>query len=361
MLLCAGALVGCTGTDLSLDAGGLGLAPVPPALVANAGAEAEAAEERTAAEAGPVASDPTEADVVAAADPGPASEEVTVADEQAIAEAVVTAPVPAVDVAENVTTQDASTEAVAEKAAEVASSGPKAAPAPAATPLVQPDIATGKKRANLLALFTKPKASAKDEDPRRTRRRTRERRAARAAERTELARAPRGERKRKIIRPTKRGAGLPGVRTQATLFGIKRGSNEAAKAFQVASAAGLARRGRNGFVKQTQAVSTECFKPELVTALRRVERHFGRPVIVTSGYRSPKHNRRAGGAKGSKHVTCEAADIQVDGVSRSKIAAFLRSMPDRGGVGTYCHTKSVHYDIGSTRDWSWGCRKRRRR
>jgi uncharacterized protein YcbK (DUF882 family) len=31
-------------------------------------------------------------------------------------------------------------------------------------------------------------------------------------------------------------------------------------------------------------------------------------------------------------------------------------MPGRGGVGTYCHTTSIHVDIGPERDWNWKCK-----
>jgi len=36
---------------------------------------------------------------------------------------------------------------------------------------------------------------------------------------------------------------------------------------------------------------------------------YGKPMIVTSGYRPPKVNKAIGGAKNSKHMTCEAVDI----------------------------------------------------
>jgi uncharacterized protein YcbK (DUF882 family) len=126
---------------------------------------------------------------------------------------------------------------------------------------------------------------------------------------------------------------LPGVSLSA-LFGLgpENGANgNSADNIQLASAAGLARLAPNGLRTQTDKVKVDCFKPQLVRVLKTVERHYGRPVVVTSGYRSPKHNRRIGGASGSRHTSCEAADIQVEGVSKWQLAKYLRSMPGRGG------------------------------
>ncbi|ASS53128.1 DUF882 domain-containing protein [Rhizobium leguminosarum bv. viciae] len=118
---------------------------------------------------------------------------------------------------------------------------------------------------------------------------------------------------------------------------------------------GMTRIAPNGLHLQNDKVEVGCFKPDLLKVIKTVENHFGRPVIVTSGYRDEEHNRLVGGADESMHKSCEAADIQIDGVTKWDIAAYIRSFPDRGGVGTYCHTDSVHLDTGKTRDWNWGC------
>ncbi|MEL6203622.1 MAG: YcbK family protein [Pseudomonadota bacterium] len=150
---------------------------------------------------------------------------------------------------------------------------------------------------------------------------------------------------------------LPGV-DKERLLGINQQSEEPeARPVQVASAAGLARLAPNGLRTQHSGVDVACLKPALVRVLKRVERHFGKPVVVTSGYRSPSRNSNARGAKNSLHIYCAAADIQVEGVSKWDLASYMRSMPGRGGVGTYCHTKSVHIDIGPKRDWNWRCRR----
>lgn len=122
------------------------------------------------------------------------------------------------------------------------------------------------------------------------------------------------------------------------------------------SAPGLARLAPNGLRVQRESVDVACLKPKLVKILRKLESHFRKPVIVTSGYRSPSYNVKVRGARRSLHMTCAAADIQIEGISKWEIARVARAMPSRGGVGTYCHTKSVHIDIGPERDWNWKCR-----
>jgi uncharacterized protein YcbK (DUF882 family) len=157
------------------------------------------------------------------------------------------------------------------------------------------------------------------------------------------------------------GGVLPGVKLRDDLFGIDEGEHEDGDGVQLASVGGMARMSPNGLRLQTEKVDVHCFEPRLVALLRKVERHFGKPLTVTSGYRSPAINRRAGGARKSLHVQCMAADIQVEGVQKFALARFLRAMPERGGVGTYCRTESVHIDIGEARDWHYPCRRLKKR
>ncbi len=173
-----------------------------------------------------------------------------------------------------------------------------------------------------------------------------------------------------FIRATIKGDSLPGVRKKSSLFEIIRKSgldddsdidiNETSGTIRLASAAGLARLAPNGLVRQHKDVDVKCLKPSLVRFLKRIEYHYGRKVVVTSGYRSPARNRKARGARNSFHMYCAAVDIQVAGVSKWQLANYARSLPGRGGVGTYCHTKSVHVDIGPERDWNWRCRRRKK-
>ena len=75
---------------------------------------------------------------------------------------------------------------------------------------------------------------------------------------------------------------------------------------------------------------------ELVVLLQCIREHFGKPITITSGYRTAAHNAAVGGAKSSQHLLGRAADIQVQGVSVEDVAAYAESlMPDWGGVGRY--------------------------
>ena len=74
----------------------------------------------------------------------------------------------------------------------------------------------------------------------------------------------------------------------------------------------------------------------LVLLLQCIREHFGKPVVITSGYRTAAHNAAVGGAKSSQHLYGRAADIRVQGVSVEDVAAYAESlMPDWGGVGRY--------------------------
>ncbi|WP_085025207.1 YcbK family protein [Ensifer aridi] len=150
---------------------------------------------------------------------------------------------------------------------------------------------------------------------------------------------------------------LPGVKMNP-LFNMEHedhAADEDDAPVEVANLSGLARLAPNGLILQTEKVETGCFKPALLDMLKTVESHYGRKVMVTSGLRAIKVSRK----RQSLHTRCEAADIQVQGVSKWELADFLRSIPGRGGVGTYCHTASVHIDIGPQRDWNWRCRRRK--
>ena len=75
---------------------------------------------------------------------------------------------------------------------------------------------------------------------------------------------------------------------------------------------------------------------ELVIVLQCIREHFGKPLHITSGYRTASHNAAVGGSKSSQHLLGRAADIQVADTPVEDVAAYAESlMPDWGGVGRY--------------------------
>ena len=74
----------------------------------------------------------------------------------------------------------------------------------------------------------------------------------------------------------------------------------------------------------------------LVMLLQCIREHFGKPITITSGYRTAAHNAAVGGAKSSQHLLGRAADFYVEGVPVATVAAYAETLlPGRGGIGRY--------------------------
>lgn len=76
----------------------------------------------------------------------------------------------------------------------------------------------------------------------------------------------------------------------------------------------------------------ETLKTMIITACKvfePVRRHFGKPILVTSFYRSPELNKVIGGAKNSQHVKGEAIDIKATaGFTNKQIFDWIRDNLD---------------------------------
>ena len=75
---------------------------------------------------------------------------------------------------------------------------------------------------------------------------------------------------------------------------------------------------------------------ELVVLLQCIREHFGKPVHITSGYRTAAHNAAVGGSKSSQHLLGRAADFYVEGVPVATVAAYAETLlPGRAAIGRY--------------------------
>lgn len=64
--------------------------------------------------------------------------------------------------------------------------------------------------------------------------------------------------------------------------------------------------------------------PLLVELLEAVRAQWGKPVVISSGYRCPSHNRRVKGAARSLHLEGRAADVLVPFNEQPAVEVFAR-------------------------------------
>ena len=83
---------------------------------------------------------------------------------------------------------------------------------------------------------------------------------------------------------------------------------------------------------------------ELVTKLEEMRQAMGKPIIVSSGYRCPRHNRAVGGAINSYHMKGLAADIHVVGYTAEQLAALAFRF-GFDGIGVYRRGNYIHVDV----------------
>lgn len=62
--------------------------------------------------------------------------------------------------------------------------------------------------------------------------------------------------------------------------------------------------------------------------LQPVREHFGKPVVINSGYRCVALNTVVNGAKNSQHLTGEAADFEIMGLSNYELACWIKDNLD---------------------------------
>jgi zinc D-Ala-D-Ala carboxypeptidase len=90
-------------------------------------------------------------------------------------------------------------------------------------------------------------------------------------------------------------------------------------------------------------------------ALRK--RLGGRPLVVTSGYRSKEHNAAVGGAANSQHLYGQAVDIALANADGAEVEGHAK-MLGFTGIGRYPGKGVIHLDIGPARTWGRAWPKR---
>ncbi|MBC7320690.1 DUF882 domain-containing protein [bacterium] len=89
---------------------------------------------------------------------------------------------------------------------------------------------------------------------------------------------------------------------------------------------------------------------ELVQRLQILRDRIKRPIIITSGYRCPKHNKEVGGNDNSYHTKGLAVDIVVKDYGLDELETLARAVGFRG-IGVYRIKNFIHLDLGPDRRW----------
>ena len=64
------------------------------------------------------------------------------------------------------------------------------------------------------------------------------------------------------------------------------------------------------------------------TVLQPVREHFGKSVVISSGYRSPELCEAIGSSAKSQHAKGEAADFEIPGVDNMQLAIWINKNTD---------------------------------
>ncbi len=83
------------------------------------------------------------------------------------------------------------------------------------------------------------------------------------------------------------------------------------------------RKGISNIPDATQAANLQALVKHVLDPLRA---HLGRPIVVSSGFRSPRLNAAIGGVSTSQHCFGQAADIVVPGMAVADVVQAARDL-----------------------------------
>jgi hypothetical protein len=99
----------------------------------------------------------------------------------------------------------------------------------------------------------------------------------------------------------------------------------------------------------------ENFKKLAANIFQPIREHFGKPIIISSGYRSAELNKAIGGSLSSQHSSGEAIDIDMDGtdITNAQIFNYIKENLNFDQMiwefGTDTNPDWVHVSFASNR------------
>ena len=89
----------------------------------------------------------------------------------------------------------------------------------------------------------------------------------------------------------------------------------------------------NGWDNTPNSEAKAALKRLAVEVLQPIRDAWGQPLIVSSGYRSPKLNAIVGGVKNSQHILGQAADIKATNpADNGKLFKCVKKLIDSGKI-----------------------------
>ena len=79
------------------------------------------------------------------------------------------------------------------------------------------------------------------------------------------------------------------------------------------------------------------------TELQLLRNEINKPIIITSAYRTPEHNKKVGGTTSSYHLQAKAVDIKVNGMKPYDLAIWAARVTSFMGFGIA--NSFIHLDL----------------
>jgi Peptidase M15 len=98
----------------------------------------------------------------------------------------------------------------------------------------------------------------------------------------------------------------------------------------------------SGKAQGKNAIPSKELRSNLVSVLEAADEareRLGSTIIILSAYRTPEYNKAIGGAKKSRHMSCDALDLAAPKSTPAKLHAVLKQLRKEGyftgGLGKY--------------------------
>lgn len=83
----------------------------------------------------------------------------------------------------------------------------------------------------------------------------------------------------------------------------------------------------------------------IINSIQKIREHYGKPITITSGYRSKSYNESIGGASKSQHITGNAIDFKITGIKIVDIQNYIKeNWKELGITGLGIYDNFTHID-----------------